>query len=680
MSQAYYHATIEDFLSTNENEIIGTLNKGGTTFTTQFTIATTSWDSCIAILKNSLLELLVVHKESKDWYILFEFEIPRLASRIDTVIIAEDIVFVIEFKLDRKKYELADIRQVQDYANDLIDFHFESKNRIVVPLLLAPFAASLPNQLFLNSTDTCIKSNSKSLSSDLLNFYLKNHNSSNQLIDPITWRRGEYRPTPTIIQAAKALFADQKVETISKFGAEEIDLNNTTQYLIDVIKSAKEHNKKIVCFVTGVPGAGKTLVGLNIVHEKNQFGGEEINTAYFSGNGPLINVLKEALTRDHFERQTELYKLKKDTKKPSKKDSIREVKSKIQNLHHFIKDGIRTTSAPTEKIVVFDEAQRCWDAIQFFNKTKQNQNREKNPFEIQNKSEAELLFEFMDRHDDWAVIVALVGGGQEINTGEGGIAEWGKALSNKFKHWEIHISEELLKGDQTTSNQTLFKKIPLDVLIHKNINLHLNVSRRSFKTNDLNNWVNAVLENNSARAFELSIKVKDNYPLYITRDLSKAKEWLKQRKSGNKRIGLIASSGGLRLKPYGINVREEVDEAQWFLNDELDVRSSYYLEIVATEYKVQGLEIDWVGICWDADLRKTSAGWDFKNFTGTKWNNTRTLSEQTFLLNTYRVLLTRAREGMIIFVPPGDEKDETALPEFYDPLFIYLKGCGMIEI
>jgi len=683
MKQAYFHSTIEDFLMISDDEIVGKLNKAGTSFASQWTITTTSWDSSIQILKKSCLELIELNSASTEWHILLEYEIPRLASRIDAVIIADDLIFVIEFKYDRRKYELADIRQAEDYANDLHDFHLESKHSIIIPILLAPLAKSILNQRNLNLESlikTCLKVNSNNFSQLLMEAYFEFHDSLNCSVQPWEWEQSQYQPTPTIIQAAKALFAGQEVETITKSGADKNDLKKTTQYIINVINQARTENKKIICFITGVPGAGKTLVGMNIVHEKEEFGGEETNTAYFSGNGPLINVLKEALTRDHFERMNRSFQLKQISKRPQKKDSEREVKSKIQNLHLFIKAGIRKDTAPPERIVVFDEAQRCWDAKQFSNKAKQNQNRETNPFIIEEKSEAELLFEFMNRHNEWAVIIALVGGGQEINTGEGGIAEWGKALQEKYSNWEIHISDQLLSGDASTSGKTLFDVIPANVTIHKNDNLHLSVSQRSFKANNLNAWVNALINNNVEEAYELAATIKGKYPLYITRNIGSAKEWLKQKKSGNKRIGLIASSGGLRLKPYGIHVREEIDESMWFLNDEMDIRSSYYLEMVATEYKVQGLELDWVGICWDADLRRSQTGWDFKNFSGTKWNNTNTVSEQQFLLNTYRVLLTRAREGIIIFVPEGNEADETTLPEFYDPIFEYLRSCGLNEI
>ena len=680
MKQAYYHSSIQDFLKINEDEIIGKLNKAGTAFASQWTITTTSWDSSIQILKKSCLELIEFDAKIKNWHILFEYEIPRLSSRIDAVIIADDLIFVIEFKYDRRKYESADIRQVEDYANDLFDFHLESKNRIIIPVLLAPLAKSISKTNSSNIDSfikSCLKVNSINLSRYVYEAYLEFHKGLNVFIDPYKWEQSEYQPTPTIIQAAKALFAGQKVETITKSGAEENDLKRTTEYLIKVINQARIENKKIVCFVTGVPGAGKTLVGLNVVHEKEEFGGKETNTAYFSGNVPLINVLREALGRDHFERENILFKIGKISKRPTKKDSTDKVKAKIQNLHLFIKDGIRKHTPPTERIVVFDEAQRCWNAIQFSNKAKQNQNREKNPFVIEEKSESELLFEFMNRHDGWSVIIALVGGGQEINTGEGGIAEWGKAIKNKYKNWEIHISEELLSGDSSTENQTLFDTIPEDILIYKNKSLHLSISQRSFKANNLNAWVNSLINNETKEALELSKLISEKYPLAITRNIETAREWLKKKKSGNKRIGLVASSGGLRLKPCGIQVREIIDEAMWFLNDETDIRSSYYLEMVATEYKFQGLELDWVGICWDADLRRSGDNWDFKNFSGTKWNQTNAASEQQFLLNTYRVLLTRAREGIIVFVPEGDSKDETRLPEFYNPIFEYLVSCGL---
>ncbi len=683
MSQSYYQSKIDNFLLTNNEQIVGTLNIAGTGFASQWTITTTSWNDSIRILKNSFKELIQVFPESKNWHIFLEYEIPRLSSRIDVVIIADDLIFVVEFKFDRKKFEAADIRQVEDYANDLLDFHFESENKIIIPVLLAPLAKTI-SEIDTSNDDSfikqCLKTNIENFSQKIYSAYLKFHKSSDIFIDPFKWEQSEYRPTPTIIQAAKALFAGQKVETITKYGAEENDLKNTTEYLINVINQARIENKKIVCFVTGVPGAGKTLVGLNLVHEKEEFGGGITNTAYFSGNVPLINVLREALGRDHFERERTLFRIGKLAKRPTKKDSSNKVKAKIQNLHLFIKDGIRSLTAPTERIVVFDEAQRCWDAIQFSNKAKQNQNREKNPFIIEKKSEAELLFEFMNRHEGWSVIIALVGGGQEINTGEGGIAEWGKAIKNKFRNWEIHISEELLYGDSSTANKTLFDSKPENIVINKSKNLHLSISQRSFKANNLNAWVNSLINNDSTEALNLSKLISEKYPLIITRNIDKAREWLRRKKSGNKRIGLVASSGGLRLKPYGIQVREIIDEAMWFLNDETDIRSSHYLEIVASEYKVQGLELDWVGICWDADLRRKDDIWDFKNFSGTKWNNTNSVEEQQFLLNTYRVLLTRAREGIIVFVPCGDSNDETRLPEFYDPIYKYLVSCGVKAI
>ncbi|MDQ6762193.1 MAG: DUF2075 domain-containing protein [Bacteroidota bacterium] len=683
MNQAYYHSTIKDFLLTNDDEIIGRLNKAGTSFASQWTITTTSWDSSIQILKKSFQDLIDVNASVSNWNIFLEYEIPRLSSRIDAVVLAHEIIYVIEFKYDRKRFELADIRQAEDYANDLHDFHLETRGRIVAPILLAPLAKFYKQEIDVNHDSLilpCAKSNSNNLSQIINTIYLNYHQDSELAINSYEWENSEYQPTPTIVQAAKALFAEQRVEAIINSAAEEADLDATTKCLINAINGARINNTKIVCFVTGVPGAGKTLVGLNIVHEKEKFEGAKFNTAYFSGNGPLINVLKEALSRDHFERQMLLYKSKKISARPKKKESEQEIKSKIQNLHLFIKHYIRRTSAPHERIVIFDEAQRCWDAKQFSNKAKQNQNREKNPFIIEEKSEAELLFEFMNRHIGWAVIIALVGGGQEINTGEGGIKEWGKALQHKYNNWEIYISPQLLSGDASTAGQTLFEEIPDNLIVHQNENLHLSVSRRSFRATNLNLCINAILNNEPDEACRQANSIKNNYPLFITRNIDTAKEWLRQKKSGSKRIGLVASSGGLRLKPYGIQVREIIDEALWFLNDETDVRSSYYLEMVATEYKVQGLEIDWAGVCWDADLRRANDKWEYRNFTGTEWNQINTVLEKQFLLNTYRVLLTRAREGMIIFVPEGDVRDRTRLPEFYDPIFEYFKTCGFEEI
>lgn len=682
MRQAYYKNYFRNFSIDDPNRILGILNKRGIEFSSQYNDVNIAWDTSIPIFQKTVVSLIRKNPRSEKWSILLEYEIPRLGGRIDAVILADDIIFTLEYKNDRNKYLLADQRQIEDYALDLFDFHLQSRDRVIIPILIAPRSAEYNNtKLFTNTNlvKECFNANQNNLAEIILTTYDRFHNSNNEIIDTDKWEQSEYQPTPTIIQAAKALFAGQKVEAITKTEAESENILKATRYIINVINDAEENKKKVVCFVTGVPGAGKTLVGLNIVHEKEGFGREETNTAYFSGNGPLIKVLKEALARDHYNTAEMKYVQGKISEKPTKSNSEHNVKLKIQNLHQFIKSGLRLKSKPNEQVVVFDEAQRCWDATHFYNKAKRNENREKAPFIIEKKPEAEILFEIMDRHE-WAVIVALVGGGQEINTGEAGIAEWGRVIESKYKNWQVHISPQLLFGDDTTAGAKLFKKEPGNIFIKTNPELHLSVSQRSFRATYLNTWVNAVIDNNPKLAQIEAEKINANYPLIITRDLLSAKKWLRDKVLGNKRIGLIASSGAVRLRSYGINVKDSIDEALWFLNDEKDVRSSYYLEVTATEFAVQGLELDWIGVCWDCDLRRSFDNWDFKNFSGTKWSNVNKKEDQQYLLNTYRVLLTRAREGLVIWVPKGEKDDPTRLPSFYDPIFEYLKSCGLTEL
>lgn len=678
MSQAYYSSSIKNFLLEALDSIKGKLDRGATQHSQMWTIQFTSWESSIEILKKHLSKICLQYIAAEDWTILLEYEIPRLLSRVDVVILASDLIFVIEFKYDRKTFELADQRQVEDYALDLKDFHFQSRNRKLIPVLLAPYGPNIHPAVYIdheNLVQPIIKANNINLFELLLSSYIANCKGTDAQIDAHEWENSVYSPTPTIIQAAQVLFAGQKVESITKSGA--TNLSDTTDHVMNLIAEAKKNNRKIVCFVTGVPGAGKTLVGLNTIHKEEYVEKNKSAASYFSGNGPLVSVLREALTRDEFERNKVLFKNGHTNEKPSKSISQSKVESKIQNLHNFIKDGIRNNKAPHEKIVVFDEAQRCWDAANFYNKSVQSRVKEHTPVK---KSEAELIFEIMDRHEDWAAIIALVGNGQEINTGEAGIQEWGKVLVERFSHWQIHISPALLLNDASNSANALFNELPENLHIETDVSLHLSVSQRAFKANKLNDWVNAVIDNDPATAQKLHSVIRENYEIFITRSLSKAKDWLKKKKQGNKRVGLIASSGGLRLRTYGVNTKEEINVPYWFLNSEGDVRSSYHLEIVATEYKIQGLEIDWVGLCWDADLRRNGETWDYKSFSGTNWDNINKSVDQKFLLNKYRVLLTRAREGMIIWIPEGDDSDRTRLPEIYNPIFEYLLKCGVAEI
>ncbi len=418
--------------------------------------------------------------------------------------------------------------------------------------------------------------------------------------------------------------------------------------------------------MTGVPGAGKTLIGLNIATEHIDKS-NDLYSVFLSGNGPLVAILREALARDRVRNEKEL------GRKLRKGEAMSEVKMFIQNVHNFRDEGLIDERPPIEHVALFDEAQRAWNLEQ----TSSFMLRKKSTPNF-NKSEPEFLISCMDRHPDWSVVVCLVGGGQEINTGEAGISEWIESLERSFPHWDIYISSRLTDSEYAVGD--VLEKLRSRSNVVKRDELHLGVSMRSFRAENVSLLIKQLLDLNLSEAQNTLTNVQEKYPIVITRDLSKAKQWLKGQARGSERYGIVVSSSAERLKPYAIDVKCTMDPIHWFLDGKEDVRSSYYLEDVATEFQVQGLELDWTCVTWDADFRYTENGWDHRCFCGDRWNYIKKAERKTYQKNAYRVLLTRARQGMIIVVPPGDLEDATRKPEFYDPTFEYLQEIGFTTI
>ena len=465
-------------------------------------------------------------------------------------------------------------------------------------------------------------------------------------------------PTPTIIEAAQVLYHGHNVEEISRNDASAINLTRTTKAISDIIDFTKQNNKKSICFITGVPGAGKTLAGLNIAIDRQQVAEDE-HAIFLSGNGPLVEVLQESLARDDSTRN--------NTKKA---EAMRKAKEFIQIIHHFRDDAISTTLAPIEKVAIFDEAQRAWDKTNLTNFMK----RKKGVFDF-DMSEPEFLINIMNRHSDWSVIICLIGGGQEINTGEAGLIEWFDSLRDKFSNWNVYVSDKISDHEYTRGKSVNSLIQGLNCKIVKD--LHLSVSLRSFRSENVAGFVKDVLDVNVENAKQLLTQFKNDYPIYITRNLNKAKTWIINQAKGSERYGMIASSGAKRLRSYGIWVQNKVDAPTWFLNGKDDVRSSYFLEETATEFDIQGLELDWSILCWDANLRFNNGKFEYYNFIGSKWQNINKLENVLYLKNAYRVLMTRARQGFVIFVPEGNLKDITRQPEYYDGIYNYLVSLGI---
>lgn len=662
-NRSYYSAYLNSFLKEGSASILGNLSQHHSQDLVQ--LQTNAWLSQIEILK-----LQLASYSNEDNAIFFEFSIPRMGKRADVVLVMNSIIFVLEFKVGATEYATHDKAQAFDYALDLKHFHEGSHRALIVPVLLATHAPNLQDTIDVSddglaSLYCCNETGLLPLIDQVLNVYGSSRQGLSPSLDSFQWAQSAYKPTPTIIQAAQALYQGHQVEEISRSDAGAQNLTATAEAIKSVIERAKTKGEKAICFVTGVPGAGKTLAGLNITTNRMR-GGEDEHAVFLSGNGPLVEVLREALARDENER----------TDIPIG-NARRNSRTFIQNIHHFRDDNLGSETPPIEKVVVFDEAQRAWDKN---NTVKFMTQRGHLNF---NLSEPEFLIQVMDRHEDWCVIVALIGGGQEINTGEAGLPEWFSALRASFGHWRVCYSNQL-EGEEYTQGKALAEHIE-GLNAEPDARLHLGVSIRSFRAEKLSAFVSCVISNQPQQARVFYNEIAEHYPIALTRNLSTARQWLKHHARGSELFGLVASSGANRLKPEGINVKAKITPADWFLKGIHDVRSCQYLEDVATEFDIQGLELDWAGVCWDADFRYTFEGaeqgqWTYNSFRGTKWQRVNKVKKQRYLANAYRVLLTRARQGMVIYVPDGNNEDATRLQSYYEGNMKYLKKCGLVEI
>lgn len=719
----FYSDRVGAFLARDEDSILGLLARNNT-----FALDATqrdAWLAQIQMLKSTLAELggrgscrAASGPPPHTGHLYFEYSIPRLGKRVDVILLLGPVVFVIEFKVGESTFPPHAIEQVWDYALDLKNFHETSHHCTIAPILVATDAPDTisthprpdgPDRVL--SPIACSPSRSADVLSSVLDRTAAisgaagsasanshsprsggrtgegggpfpqpsspappaSHRQAHGLpsvgtpIDAHTWESGRYAPTPTIIEAATALYNGHSVSEISRSDASAINLTHTTNAIESAIHIARDQRRKVICFVNGVPGAGKTLVGLYVA-TRHTNKDEDLYSVFLSGNGPLVAILREALARDRVRHEREL------GRRVTKSSALSEVKAFIQNVHHFRDEClIDSQRPPIEHVAIFDEAQRAWNREQ----TSSFMRRKKKVSGF-DQSEPEYLISCLNRHPDWAVVICLVGGGQEINTGEAGIGEWIDSVLGAFPDWHLLISSRLLDSEYAAGKA--LSKVRKHPHVEFRDELHLSVSMRSFRAENVSLFVKLLLDQEIDRARDVYQQLSDRYPIVLTRDLTAAKNWLRHQARGSERYGIVDSSEAQRLKPHAIDVRTDVDPIHWFLDGKEDVRSSFYLEDVATEFQVQGLELDWTCVTWDADFRRTDSGWDYWSFCGDRWNRIRKPERQTYLKNAYRVLLTRARQGMVIVVPEGVENDPTRAESFYDPTFAYLQQHGIAQI
>ena len=704
-NRCLYISSFKDFLAENPLAVLGALhnNYHGEALTT----TDEAWKGEIDILQ----KVLQPWKEEAA-QIIFEYEIPRLGKRIDVVLLLRGIIFCLEFKVGQKDALQADVEQVMDYALDLKNFHRFSHDKVIVPVLIPTrhksstkeFKPSVYEDQIYNPL-ICGEEYLKALISGILE-----HAGASEASTIDNWVISPYTPTPTIIEAARALYQNHSVEDITRHEADKVSTDRTINYILQVIERSKTEKKKSICFVTGVPGAGKTLVGLDVAVKQTYRNGEfdkENGAVYLSGNGPLVAVLTEALARDNQK------KCSARGERKNLSDSRREVSEFIQIIHRYrdnmlakiknpVENGIveidpekaihleHTGYGEVEHVAIFDEAQRSWTHKRISEYLKRG-GTYGNKLKVPNfpMSEAEFLIWSLDQREDWAVIVCLVGGGQEINTGEAGITEWIKALNSMFRHWDVYISDKLTEPEYAEGHVNELLQGNKKVTFAED--LHLAVSLRSFRAETLSAFVQSMLSFRSDAANLYKDVSGRGYPIVLTRDMDTAREWLRKQARGTQQTGVLVTKVAARFKPLAVHILAQDDDnaVHWFLEDKTDIRSSNYLEDAATEIQVQGLELDYACVLWDDDMRCEDGSWGFYKFNGkNKWNPENNTDNQKYMLNAYRVLLTRARQGIVICVPKGNDhltpegfpEDPTRLPEFYDGTFEYLKELGIKEL
>jgi hypothetical protein len=665
---SFYQATVAEFLSQRDDQILARLTteyaKRG--YTSMYTDVTLTWERDLQSLRASLEECIATNQQVRSWGLILEFSIPKKELRIDLVLLIGNTIVIVEAKTGSAATQAQ--RQVEEYALLLHYFHKASNERRIIPILVTREPA-VPDLLALNQREffpqlssywiaPVLRSSWQNLASLLLEI---GRNTGTQVL-AADWESSPYFPVPNIIDAAIALRSGLSIREIAHSEASEHEIQDVCTVLQSYVNRARVESRHAICFLTGVPGSGKTLVGLSLAHSAEN---RASAIHFMSGNGPLVKVLQHLFTQES---------RRGGASTPQAKT---EAKTLIENVHVFARYYTEDNpGVPSNHAIIFDEAQRAWNRAQNLKKFKRDY------------SEPEMLLKIMERHSDWSVVVALVGGGQEINDGEAGLEEWGRALSSseRQKEWLIFASPEVLEGGASTAGHRLFDGSAPPKGIHTSTSLHLRTSNRSLRAEQLATWVNLVLEGRADEAAALN--VTQRFPIFLSRDLQQTRRKLRSEQKGASRCGLVGSSGAARLRAEGLEpsstFHAEYPWEHWYLAGETDIRSSYQCEVFATEFEIQGLELDWIGLCWGGDLVwNDRKGWELRKLhpsAVSKWNAIKNPEKQIFRRNAYRVLLTRARQGMILFVPRGDPADPTNSPADFDTTANFLLRCGVTAL
>ena len=663
---SFFRSSVGDFLAISAGEILArlTLAYADQGYTRQFSDQTLTWERDIQSLRQALTRCLDRSPFAMDWGLMLEFAIPRKESRIDAIVLVGSEIVVLEAKSGSA--DLSAKRQVQEYALLLHYFHKASSDRRIVPLIVspdAPDAAILSlrqTEMFPHLATYWINDVLKIRWDGLADVLIAIGETASAQISLTEWDESFYFPVPTIIEAALALRSGLSIREIAHSEASELEIETVRRTIQRCVDEARSESRHVICFLTGVPGSGKTLVGLSLAHSHENQG----NAIHFmSGNGPLVKVIQHLFTQQ--------------ARKEG--DSVTQARVRartlIENVHVFAKyhmeDNLRD---PSNHAIIFDEAQRAWNRSQ--NKRKFNRDY----------SEPEMLLGIMERHHDWAAVVALVGGGQEINDGEAGLEEWGRALLGSAKEWVIYASPDVLDGGPSTAGHRLFEVGSHSKLLRTSHALHLRTSNRSLRAEKLAAWVNFVLDGNAEEARNL--RVTERFPIFLSRDLDEVRCELRRNGLGATRYGLVGSSGAARLRAEGLEpssaFHADYPWEHWYLAPEEDLRSSYRCEVFATEFEIQGLELDWIGLCWGGDcVWDESKGWQLRVLRpglSNRWCSIKKAEKRIYRKNAYRVLLTRARQGMVVFVPPGDDRDPTNSPFEFNSTAEFLLRCGVTPL